>query len=374
MLVTACVLANSEVAYSQPAPPARRLPGVTKGEVRTWWLAPYVRVTEERIAKRWTIDVRWFDSEGNVVREVSGRNVSAHSGYVSALADGKNTIYAVNGDWKFVLPKKSGRPGYITATRDSRTFLHEFHPREGQIAVDVYFRGKLVKTIGPFQQHRGESVQLSADGSMALLAWKGAEKKSMQVVVVGPGAKVCSQIDCTDSGYSALHSPIAAPEATAVLLRPNVGGDAANTFLFYRESGKRSSFDVPNGTFVAWGSRTNTALFSTGGGENEHFQLIDCTSGKPIWSIADPNPPHPGFCCAAVIAGDYVLFHGRDFAAVDRTNGRLVARWKPTRPRRPIGINAGWFRKIGSRLFVISDDEFTEFSLEDISHKKNGWK
>ena len=107
MLVTACVLANSEVAYSQPAPPARRLPGVTKGEVRTWWLAPYVRVTEERIAKRWTIDVRWFDSEGNVVREVSGRNVSAHSGYVSVIADGKNTIHAVNGDWKFVLPKKS---------------------------------------------------------------------------------------------------------------------------------------------------------------------------------------------------------------------------------------------------------------------------
>ncbi len=368
----AFLVANSSVA--RPPPPLRKtLPGLSQGRVESRWLAPYVLVTTERIGSNATTNVRWFSADGRVVREVSGGSVSAHPGFVSVFADGIATIHAVNGDWKLVLPKKPkkpGRPGFITATADSRTFVHEFHPLNDQIAVDVYVHGKLVNTIGPFRHYRGESVQLGEDGSIAVLVSNSDKNNVARVVVVDPGGNMRFQRQCTGP----VHSPVPAPRGTAVLVRPNTGDATANTFIFYDESGGASSFNVgPNAVFVGWVPKTMSALICTSVGYKHRYHLVDCTNGETIWEIPDPNP-HQGLSCAAIVVGGYVLFHGYEFAAVDTTDGKVVARWQPCAGRRPIGVNGAWFRKLGNRLFVISDDEFSEFSLEDIAAEKNGWK
>ena len=121
--------------------------------------------------------------------ELAGPNVDAHVGYVYEYGDGGGVIHAVNGGWKIDLPNKPGPAGYITAT-ERQHVVHEFHPKDGEIAADVYVEGKLTGTVGPFVQYQGQDVQLGADGSLALLAWKDADKKTPQVIGVGPDAKV----------------------------------------------------------------------------------------------------------------------------------------------------------------------------------------
>src|SRR5262249_53765395 len=138
-----------------------------------------------------TTAIRWFTPDGKVGRELAGPNVQVQPGFVSE----GGTIYAVNGDWKITLPAKPGPAGYITSTEDSRTFVHEFHPKEGEIAADVYVAGKLAGTLGPFVQYQGQDVQLGPDGSVALLAWKTAEQKTLRVVVAGPDGKLRFEAD-----------------------------------------------------------------------------------------------------------------------------------------------------------------------------------
>src|SRR4051794_39515065 len=183
-------------APAVPPPEPRNLPGEVKGRVRTRWLAPFVSVTTRSLGPVGTTTVQWFTPDGKLARELAGPNVDAHPGYVYEHGEGKGTIHAVSGGWKIALPKKPGPAGYVTATEDSRTFLHEFHPREGEVAADVYRDGKLAATIGPFLPYQGQDVQLGADGSLALLVWKDEDKKTAQVVVARPDAKVRFRVDC----------------------------------------------------------------------------------------------------------------------------------------------------------------------------------
>ncbi|HEV3259878.1 MAG TPA: hypothetical protein VG013_23625 [Gemmataceae bacterium] len=363
-----------------PPPEPRNMPGDGKGRVQTRWLAPSVSVTTRSVAAERMTLVQWFTPQGKLARDLAGPNVYSHSGYVYE----GGTIYAVNGDWKIVLPHKPGPPGYITATEDSRTFVHEFHPKEGEIAADIYVDGKLAGTVGPYLQYQGQDVQLGADGSLALLAWKDDDKKTAQVVVAGPDAKVRFRADCDGP----VLFPEPAPEGNGVVVQTNAGGDAGNTFTFYTKGGKVSSLNVgPNAGLLTWLPRTTTAVFHSSIGYDYRFHMVDWSTGKRVWDVADPNHARvPGALPPVAVTKGHLLIGGLEYVpwgdhqesvrsiyAVDSKTGQVVAHWLPS-PFNQASRDGGRFLQLGPKLFLVTDDEFAEVAIDDIAAKKNGWQ
>src|SRR5436190_11322537 len=64
----------------------------------------------------------------------------------------------------------------------------------------------------------------------------GMIKRQTEVSILEPGYVVIisRRVDCDHP----VHSPLAAPEGTGALLRPNTGGTNQNTFLLYTREGK----------------------------------------------------------------------------------------------------------------------------------------
>jgi len=305
--------------------------------------------------------VRWFDADGNVLRTLAGRGLDVHHEFVCDSNSDRTTIHGVRDDWTFVLPRKPGRSGYITACANGWTFLHQFHPQESQIAVNVYLSGKLATTIGPFVQYRGRDVRPAVDGSLALLAWKTESKKQVQIVVAGPDGKVRFRVDCDQS----VDAPEAAPGGRGVLARVEGREEPPVVFRFYDADGTRSTISVgPNAHLVTWIPETITALFATSVGHTHRYKLIDCTTGEAKWEIAEPVQPHVSTYPSVAIEGAYVLLAGIDFAAVGLHDGKIVARWKPDRSR----PDAPRFVRYQNRLFLVANDQFTEIRLEDIGN------
>ncbi|MBC8869318.1 MAG: hypothetical protein H8E44_07860 [Planctomycetes bacterium] len=343
-----------------PPPPRGSLPGATHGKLECRWLAPFVCAMTERVGGAGETRVRWFDTDGNVTRTLAGRGLDVHHEFTCDSNSGGTTIHGVRGDWSFVLPDKPGRSGYITACTNGRTFLHQFHPQENQVAVDVYLSGKLATTIGPFVQYRGRDVRPAADGSLALLTWKTEGEKQAQIVVTGPDGKVRFRVDCDQS----VDSPEAAPVGRGVLARIEGREEPPVVFRFYDADGTRTTISVgPNAHLVSWVPETTTALFATSVGHTHRFKLIDCTTGEAKWEIAEPVQPHVSTYPSVAIEGAYVLFAGIDFAAVGLHDGKIMASWKPdcSRPDAPR------FVRRDDRLFLVANDQFTEIGLEGIA-------
>lgn len=364
-----------------PPPPPRIMPGSRKGKVSTRWLAPYVSVTRRTVGNESALTVQWFGRDGRLARSLSGGNVNAHPGYVLVTGEGAGTVRAVNGDWQFPLPAKAGPPGYITATEDSRTFVHQFHPKEGEIAADIYVAGKLAGTVGPFPQYKGMGIEVGADGSVALLAAKPGADQSRQVVVAGPDAKVRFRVKCDGLAIA----PAPAPGGTGVLVRTNASGDARNTFTFYTKAGKASSLNVgPNAGLLAWLPGTTRAVMHTSIGYDYRFHLVDWKTGKRLWEIADPNPARvPGSLPASAVTAHHLLVGGRQqmgphnepvlsLYALDIKTGKRAAHWLPA-PLRP-AADDGHFLQLGKDLYLITDEEFSLIHVAEITGKKNGWK
>lgn len=368
----------------QGGPPEvmRDMPAEMVGRVKTWWLDPFVSITTRSIGPdRWTA-VDWFDADGKPTRQLAGYNVYAQAGFVYRFSGGKTTVFGVDSDWKIELPNKPGPAGYITGT--DRTFFDEFHPKEGQIAADIYLSGKLVGTIGPYVQYYGQDVRPGEDGSLALVTWRNDERKTAQVIGVGIDGKVRLQTDCDAS----VMSPIVAADGKGVLVRMNTGGEDRNRFSFYQKSGRVSSLIVgPNVEFVTWLSKTTTALMQTSIGYEYRWHLIDWQTGKQLWEIGDLTSTRaPGFGTPVISVGRYLLFGGLEFSdegpsrvasrrlyALDATTGRIVAHWFPSPPSQP-ATDPGRFRKLDNKLYLITDDAFAEINVNDIAAKTNGWK
>ncbi len=146
----------SSARAGQPFWP-RQLPGLTVGEANIRWIAPYVLATTYRVDRTSLTTVRWFDDSGRIVKELDGPNLDPRSECIFEPTTNGTTVYDVNGKWKLAVPQKPGPAGYITGSGD--VFVHEFHPVEGQVAVDVYLQGRLVGTAGPFVQYFPSDVQ-----------------------------------------------------------------------------------------------------------------------------------------------------------------------------------------------------------------------
>jgi hypothetical protein len=362
------------------------MPGKAKGKVRTYWLAPYVGVTHWSVGTTESETVRWFDRDGKLLREVSGP-YPAQPNYVCVHSEKTSTVYPVSGDWRISLPHKGskGSEGACRATADSRTFVHQFHPKQGEIAADIYVAGKRASTIGPFPQlpSRREGLVLGADGSVALLVAKASDDTTPQVVVVGPDGKLRFRVACERPGPF----PQPAPGGAGVLVQHDAEQGRSQAFDFYTGKGKVSSLKVGAGFVVAWLPGTAWAVMSTSVGYKHEFHLIDWGTGRRLWTIADP--------LAGRVEGDPIyevdatrerlLFAGREqlqvkdrkvpvrrLYAVAVKTGRVVAHWLPE----PVeeARDGGRFVRLGKELYLVGQDEFSLIDEADIAAHRRGWK
>jgi hypothetical protein len=136
---------------------------------------------------------------------------------------------------KSALPPRAGPAGYLTSSEDGRTFVDEFHPKEGEIAVDVYVEGKPVASVGPYIQYQGQDVKVGSNGSLALLIWKDQQKKVAKAVAVGPDGKERFRADCDGP----VISPQPALDGTAVLVQTNAGGRGSEHVHVLQQIGER---------------------------------------------------------------------------------------------------------------------------------------
>jgi len=385
LIQSIAVMAVLNIALSALAGPPevmRDMPGEVTGRVKTWWLDPNVSVTTRSIGPDRWMAIDWFADSGKLKRNLAGFDVYAQSGFVYKFGGGKTTVVGIVGDWSVEVPQKGGPAGYITGI--DKTFVDEFHPEEGQIAADIYISGKLANTIGPYVQYLGEDVRVGEDGSIALLTWKTAEKKVAQVIVVGIDGKTKFASDCEP----AMISPLPAPDGGGVAVRMNKGDEDRNRFVFYQVSGRKSSLVVaPNAEFATWLPGSTVALMQTSIGFEYRWRLIDWSTGKQLWEVGDFTTRRvPGTGSPVVAIGGYLLFGGlenleegqsnsasRRIYAVNASNGRVVAHWSPSPPSQP-ATDVGRFRKLGEKLYLVTEETVSEINLNDIATKKNGWQ
>lgn len=386
LLTSSLIFLTASAAWApMPPPPPRYVPGSHLGEIRTRWLGPYVSVTEVHVgiyeSGEGTISttVRWFDSDGKKIRELSGRNVNAHRGYVAVYDQGVTTIHGVCEDWHFILPRKAGVSGHITATSDSRTFVHQYDPKPRQLVLDIYKSGQLITTVGPFIQYSGGDFTLGQDGSIALLCWDSPEKETVQVVVIGPDGTIRFRVVC---GESYDYSPAPAPGGCGVLVQSQ-----RDVFMFYSDSIISPALAIgPNAVCIGWLPGTTKALFEISWGRQYHFKLIDWPAGQVLWDIPDPNRKRHHSCPARAWVEGYLLLSYLEFMglgeregpvrtiyALDVNSGEVVAQWLP-KPLCHFYLSAGGFRELGDKLFYIADEAFTEINPDDIAARANGWR
>lgn len=366
------------------------LPGESQGKLNEHWVAPRVLASGFNI----TPTVTWFADDGSIKRHVRASEPEAESGFVE-IAGPPETIRGINENWEVSLPRQPTDPalaGYITGVPDSRVFVHQRHPKQGLIELDVYLNGKLASAVGPFLQYLGNGVELNEDGSAGLLIWKDESKSTAQIVTVNTNGSVRLRVDCG----AAVCSLIIAPGGEGALVHPNTGGSDQNAFVWFTEAGKvRSMHLSPNPYCVGWIPGTRRSLFSTCLGDDDyHFQLIDWETGKQLWNFASPaggrRPLAIGLTRALVIlcvaqpypvagpaTGDILPDLGeqwlRTFYAFDVQDGNLVSQWQAQFPHRSLETSREHFLRLADKLFYVTAAEVTELNLEDIRSKKHGW-
>jgi hypothetical protein len=127
-------------------------------------------------------------------------------------------------------------------------------------------------------------------------------------------------------------------------------------------------------------------LVHTSIGYDYRFHLIDWRTGKQVWDVPDPSPARvPGSLPPVAVAGDHLLVGGLEYVqrgerreavrsiyALEPTTGKVAAHWLPRPLYQPTG-DGGRFLQLGRKLFLVTDEEFAEVRLSDITAKKNGW-
>ena len=344
------------------------LPNGDKNKIEAYWLAPYVRVS----AGFGCTTVSWYSEDGHIKRQTAVSSIEP--GFVYMIGPGE-IIQGVNEDWQISLSPDPidhdshyAMSGYINSTPDSRVFVHEYHPKGGWVAEDVYIHGKLASKVGPFVQHLADQIQLNDDGSANLMTWKDESKTNTQIVVLDTNGVVCYQGDC-GSGIAASGGSMLHPKAS-----PDLG---------------------PNSHEIGWIPGSHKSLYWSYIGFDDRYHLIDWDTGKQDWNIPCPGG---GYWLAFGLTPQYVIFDVEELYqagawrgdervlvgsrkewirvlyAVSVEEGRVYARWQAGMPARLDDVDQDHFLQLGDKLFFITASEFTEISLDDITAKRNGWQ
>jgi len=371
-VVCACVVmerASMAAGSRAPSRVTHDYPPVQVGARETVWLGPYVSADQVRIGEHWQVAIRWFDREGRVVREVlQPGGVISVSDYVE---DGK-VLHSVNGDWSFSPVEREGIYG-LTATPDA--YLISYNPEEDLICGDLYWHGRLVATVGPFYQHIHCGFNLGADGSMAIIAWDGPERKAPQVIAMTRTGEVRVRADCY------------VPEEGAAIVAPGARGaivDPMSAYLaktFFGSDGRQVTFPGDLGRLL-WLPDTTRVLVGTAFG----YEVIDCRTGAIVWRL---ELPHPERVEPLGLAEEYILFWGvepsdslgspppevRTLYAVETATGQIAAQWLPgSSHAHSWGARALRLRQRDGKYYLLYDGAFSVLDLEDVRAKRNGWR
>jgi hypothetical protein len=181
-----CALALLAAGSASSGPPPVHIsaPGPTLGETRSEWLLPYVRYEVEGVVP-WNDEpcnccpvgvhsVTWFSAEGKVLRDV--RDVSRCAGFLQS----QDNVIGLWPHWEMPEPRKGVGDGYICATPTGHVFVHQYHPSEREVAVDVYHEGRLVRTIGPYPGATSYPARICPNDSGAAVLLTG-DPRSPQV-------------------------------------------------------------------------------------------------------------------------------------------------------------------------------------------------
>jgi hypothetical protein len=392
------------------------LPGTNQGTVDVSWIAPYVQASKA-FGKT---TVTWFAKDGRVERQTTVGDVNPMSGFME-ITGHSNVVEGINEDWRIVPRKVVVQPGspdecYAQSTPDSRVFIYQYNLKPGMVGLDIYIHGQHVNTLGPFLSYGPSAeVALNEDGSAALLVAKtnvpfnpnvpakndqalrdelsAIQHLGAQIVALNTNGEVRFRTDCGN----AVWDPIVAPNGAGVLLRASDGTNP-NTFMWFTEKGELHSLDIStNPQCVGWVPQTCQSLFLTRlGFETTQVELIDWSAGKRLWDT--PLPGNGGDILAIgftprliffSVAGPYpaaawhtvnesLLQNGAEwvktFYAVSVQDGKLVARWQGQFPHAYANDARDCFLRLGSKLFYVTPDEFTELNLTDVMAKTNGWQ
>lgn len=357
------------------------VPGPHAGRVETRWIAPFALASERTVSGRSVSTLSWFNEKGEVVRELTDPRLHMGSEFISRIEPEGCRYYGLEGTWSLVLPEKTGPAGYVDAAGE--TFVHQYHPAEGRIAVDVYRSGRLAGTAGPFVQCRTHGVKLSPDGSSALLVMNERPgRTTVDLVVVGADGKVRFQTVCRDR----VDGIFPVNDGRSVLVRLEQQG---GTFKYFRPDLGWKSLEIGEGYPMLASTLPDpeTVLFYSSKKEMS-IKLVDLADGDVLWDI-----PHPGNdeymvkrMPEAAVFNEWILlsfivrphtdiWHGvtRIVAAVEIATGKVAARWRSsllsTRYTEP-----GRFFVRDGRLFLVYHDEFAEIRREDILKERFGWK
>jgi hypothetical protein len=361
-------------AGGPPAPPPQTMPGRVLGHLESRWLGPGVSVTRY-VGTKGEYLVTWRSADGPIRREVRMR-FEPHAGY---LIEDDGTINGVNEDWKF---KVEDRPdGSIQGSADSRVFIHQYAPKPGEAAADVYVSGVRASTLGPYPRNRLDSLTIGQDGSVAMLVRKDAKAELPSVVLAGVDGKQRLIVDCAED----VCYPQPSPGGNAALVMVT-GTPKREPYVLYDKTGKVSTVDLgPNGWFVTWVHDTETAVMEVAIGDKEAWEVVDFRAGKRLLAIKDPCPVRAvsGSSCGVAIVNDLMLISGLEYQAwedqkmprksiyaLSLKDGHVVAHWSGPRAT----LDHGRFLELHGRLYYVTDQEVCEIKAEEIEGKEHGWK
>jgi hypothetical protein len=373
------------------------LPGVSKGKVTGYWLAPYVRVSTENIGKRNVTIVMWLGENGEVKRRaevdgfLSGFVTTSNRRIPAWLAENRWTgryfgpyefhtiVQGVNEDCRLTVPQRTGLSESLATTADSRVLVVQyFQPTNATIALSIYVHGNLVTNIGPYAQYGGEPVHLGDDGSAALLTSIHGNYTSAQAVVLGSDGQVRFRVDIPYGVSGA----VPGPDGSGVLLRSN-RSEGPDTYLWYTKDEKAESlYCGANACCAGWIPGSHRCVFDTSIDDYHRYRLIDWDTTKALWEVPCPTN---GRVLAIGCSTNYVLLAVaesyttdraawfRCFYAVNVSDGRTVARWVAPYPRQ-VSLNQNQsFVRLHGKLYYLTPDEFAEIREDEIAAKTNHW-
>lgn len=342
------------------------LPGRAAGTIQSRWVAPYVQETQVRVGDGWATDVRWFHPDGSILRETHGKSgaTDAEAGVVRGIRD--TWAVRLRGPWQ---------DSTILRGEDDSTLVHYWNDADA-IRSDIYKDGILVRSVGPYPRFQGKGFVLGEDGSMAVLTLKEPGSTSVRVVVFAPEGEPSFEAEAGGDAWIVS----VAPGGLGVVLRGNAKPYVENELTWLSKKGTSRTLKIePNPEMLAWVPGTTREIVTYGlAGTNPRFRLVDWESGTALWDVADPAQQTCSRLGGVAIEGDLILLAGiedgcRTAQALELGTGSLVARWSGGSFGEP-GLPAPRFMRLDGKLWLVADDAFAVFPVEDVRKKAGRWR
>lgn len=360
----------------RPVPPSDNI-----GEFESRWVAPFVHYSVTRVSGKASFQVRRYSSTGALESETDSLfSYSSPFGFCFVSGPfGHQTFHGMYGDWHCTGDlETNGEQINALASPNGRTLLRLMGPEKhgGSNAVVVYVMGRKVSTLGPFPGMDLTSIRMCDDGSVGAL------------FVPREGAGEPEALLTDASGVLSMR--IRAPGAFSIQPAPDGRGallwrtDGGLEYAASPEHGRELSPPLKLAPWFAhWMVGSKRVLL---GNEMDSLHvLFDLDERRVVWKAKAPAHLAPDY---SAVFGEYVFQSGLEAApteeepagsvlvihALDSRTGNVLAQWKSSPPRRHTWQDMGKLMVRGGHLYFVTDEVFTEISLDDVRSGSGDWK